>query len=77
MRRFTLLARPGCHLCEELEVDALQWLAGRAEIEVVQIDHHPEWLAQYAHRVPVLLDESGAFLCAVTLDTNALSAALS
>lgn len=77
MRRFTLLTRPGCHLCEDFEAEALGLLAGRAEIEPVQVDHHAEWRLLYGERIPVLLDDQGGFICAVTVDANALDAALS
>lgn len=77
MRRFTLLTRPGCHLCEDFEADAAGLLAGRAEIEPVQVDHHPEWLARYGERIPVLLDDRGGFVCDVMVDANALETALS
>lgn len=77
MRRFTLLSRPGCHLCEDLETEALAWLRGRAEIECAHVDHHPQWLARYGQQIPVLLDADGRFICAVRLDVNALEAALS
>ena len=77
MRRFTLLTRPGCHLCEDFEAEAAALLGTRAEIEAVLVDHHPEWQRLYGGRIPVLLDEAGRFICAVTVDANAVAAALS
>ncbi len=76
MRRFTLLTRPDCHLCEEFESEALQQFGGRLEIELVQVDHHPHWQAEYGLSIPVLLDADDRFVCAVTVDADAIEAAL-
>lgn len=76
MRRFTLLTRPGCHLCEELEAEALTMFADRIAIDTVLIDHHPEWRAQYGLRIPVLLDAQGQLVCEVQLDAEALALSL-
>jgi hypothetical protein len=75
-RHFTLLTRPGCHLCEDFESEVAALLAGRAEIECALVDHHPEWRQAYGDRIPVLLDDAGQFICAVTVDENALTAVL-
>ncbi len=77
MPRFTLLTRPGCHLCEEFEAEVLAIFGARLEIESAQIDHHPHWLAAYGLQIPVLLDAKEQFVCAVTVDPNAIAAALS
>lgn len=76
MPRFTLLTRPGCHLCEEFEAEVLAVFGGRIEIEPVQVDHHPVWRAEYGLQIPVLLDAAEQFVCAVTMDANAIEAAL-
>ncbi len=76
MRRFTLLTRPGCHLCEDFELEVLAAFAGRLEIDAVQVDHHPAWRAQYGLRIPVLLDAREHFVCEVSVDANAIAAAL-
>lgn len=76
MRRFTLLTRPGCHLCEDFEAEALQQFEGRLEIEPVQIDHHPQWQRQYGLSIPVLLDANDRFVCAISVDAEAIEAAL-
>ncbi len=76
VQRFTLLSRPGCHLCEDLEAEALATFAGRIEIDVVQVDQHPEWRAQYGLRIPVLLDAADALVCEGRLDEQALSRCL-
>lgn len=75
-QRFTLLTRPGCHLCEELEAEALAAFGERLDIELVQVDHHPEWLAQYGLRIPVLLDAQGRLVCELRLDAEALAQSL-
>lgn len=77
MRRFTLLTRPGCHLCDDFEGEVLAAFGQRVEIEAVQVDHHPAWRAEYGLRIPVLLDAQDRFVCAVTVDANAIEAALS
>lgn len=74
--RFTLLTRPGCHLCEEFETAVLQQFEGRLEIEHVQVDQHPAWRQQYGLSIPVLLDDQDRFICAVTVDETAIEAAL-
>ena len=77
MRRFTLLTRPGCHLCEDFEAEVLAAFGDRLEIEAAQVDHHPLWLAEYGLRIPVLLDAQDRFVCEVMADANAIEAALS
>ncbi|MES2885779.1 MAG: glutaredoxin family protein [Pseudomonadota bacterium] len=77
MRRFTLLTRPGCHLCEDFEAEVLAAFEGRLEIELVLIDHHPAWVAEYGLRIPVLLDVRDRVVCEASVDANAIEAALS
>ena len=76
MHRFTLLSRPGCHLCEDFEAQVLASFGERLEIDTVQVDHHPHWQAEYGLKIPVLLDAKDRFVCAVLLDANAIEAAL-
>lgn len=75
-QRFTLLTRPGCHLCETLEAEALAAFGERLDIELVQVDHHPEWLAEYGLRIPALLDAQGRLVCEGQLDVEALARSL-
>ncbi len=75
--RFTLLSRPGCHLCEDFEAEVLAVFGDRLEVEAVQIDHHPHWLAEYGSRIPVLLDAQARFVCELRIDANAIKTALS
>jgi hypothetical protein len=54
MTRLTLYSRGNCHLCEEM-LDALRpLLAGRAELEVVDIDGDSDLEREYGIRIPVL-----------------------
>lgn len=76
-KRFTLLTRPGCHLCEDFETEVLAAFGARLEIEPVLIDHHPAWLAEYGLRIPVLLDARDRFVCEASVDANAVENALS
>ena len=77
MRRFTLLTRPGCHLCECFEAQVLATFGTQLEIEAVLIDHHPAWLTEYGLRIPVLLDAQDRFVCEISMDANAIAKALS
>lgn len=77
MQRFTLLTRPGCHLCEVFEAEVLALFGEQVEIEPVQVDYHPAWQVQYGLMIPVLLDAQARFVCAVTVDASAIQAALS
>lgn len=76
MQRFTLLTRPGCHLCEDFEAEVLATFGGRLEIDTVQVDHHLHWQAEYGLKIPVLLDAKDRFVCAVMVDAAAIEAAL-
>ena len=76
MQRFTLLSRPGCHLCEDFEAALLAAFGERLAIDTVQVDYHPHWQAEYGLKIPVLLDAKERFVCAVMLDASAIEAAL-
>lgn len=76
MQRFTLLSRPGCHLCEDFEAEVLAGFGERLEIDTVQVDHHPHWQVLYGLKIPVLLDATDRFVCAVVVDADAIEAAL-
>ena len=73
-RRFTVMSREWCHLCHEL-VDALQPLAMEYdwEVEVVDVDQHPELEARWDELVPVLLHGEHE-LCHCYLDEAAVRA---
>lgn len=50
----TVFSRAGCHLCAEAERIVADVAAGRAEVEVVDIDGDPDLVARYTVRVPVV-----------------------
>lgn len=75
-RRFTLLTRPGCHLCEEFEAELTAAFDGRLEVETAHVDADPVWREAYGLSIPVLLAPDGSFVCAVTPDADAVEAAL-
>ncbi len=53
--KVTLYTRAGCCLCEEAK-QVLTAARSQAtfELEEVDIDRHPEWLARYNEEVPVI-----------------------
>ena len=55
-KRFTVLSREWCHLCHDL-VAALQPIATEYgwEVEVIDVDQHPELEARWVELVPVRL----------------------
>ena len=75
--RLTVLARSYCHLCDDM-IAALGQLQGRYrfDIEVVDVDRHPELEEKWGDKVPVLLD-GGRELCHYFLDVDAVDARLS
>ena len=74
--KLTVLSRTYCHLCEDM-IAALEQFQGRYsfEIEVVDIDRHPELEARWGDKVPVLLDGERE-LCHYHLDAAVLDARL-
>lgn len=73
-KRFTVMSREWCHLCHDL-VDALRPIAAEYgwEIEVVDVDQHPELEARWDELVPVLLHDEHE-LCHYHLDEAAVRA---
>ena len=70
MPRVTLYTRAGCGLCEEAK-QALASARKRApfDLEEIDIDLHPEWLALYNEEVPVIaIDGRKAFQYRVDMD---------
>lgn len=53
--RLTLLGRTYCHLCDDLlrQLDPLSLEFG-VEVDVVDIDHHPQLEHRWGEHVPVL-----------------------
>jgi len=66
--RLTLITRHDCHLCDDMAA-VIEQVAPRfaADVDVRDVDGHPELLAQYSEEVPVLLiDGRKAFKYRVT-----------
>ena len=70
------MSREYCHLCEDM-VAALRILQGRFafDLDVVDLDRHPELEARWGEKVPVLL-EGEVEICHYHLDAAALEARL-
>ena len=73
-KRVTVLSREWCHLCHDL-VAALQPIATEYgwEVEVIDVDQHPELEARWDELVPVLLHGEHE-LCHSHLDEAAVRA---
>lgn len=57
IRVLTLYSRPGCHLCEQVEIELLEMLRGRpVEVRLVDITEDPDLEREYFIRIPVLAD---------------------
>lgn len=57
---FTLLSRPGCHLCEEMKGRAAPVLAARGDaLTEVDVDSDAALKARFGNEIPVLLDPDG------------------
>jgi Glutaredoxin-like domain (DUF836) len=52
--RLKLYSRGNCHLCEEMLGALMPLLAGKAELDVVDIDGDPGLEREYGIRIPVL-----------------------
>lgn len=52
--RVSVVGRPGCHLCV-VALETVRRVAAEvgADVEVVDIDEHPDLLARYADEIPV------------------------
>ena len=74
--RFTLLSRPGCHLCEDLlaALGALPAAAGHP-IDVQDVDADPALRRRYGLKIPVLLLD-GELVCHGRLDVEEVHKAL-
>jgi glutaredoxin len=74
--KLTLLTREYCHLCEEMHA-ALKRFQGRYdfEIDVVDVDRHPQLEEKWGDKVPVLLDGERE-LCHYYIDIETVDARL-
>ncbi len=72
----TVLSREYCHLCQEL-IAGLERFRARYtfEIEVIDVDRHPELEEKWGDKVPVLLDGE-LEICHYFLDHDAVDARL-
>lgn len=75
MKTVTLYTRVGCHLCENAEHVITQVAAGRARVEVVDIDADPALTGRYTVRVPVVAVD-GVEIAEYELDPRTLADAL-
>jgi glutaredoxin len=74
--RLTVLSREYCHLCEELLAGLRQFQDRYAfDIEVIDVDRHPELEEKWGDKVPVLLDGERE-LCHYHLDVAVVDARL-
>lgn len=71
----TVFSRPGCHLCEQLIEELLPILAGRATLDVCNIDEREELTREYGTRIPVVAID-GVAICQYRLDRDAVLAAI-
>ena len=74
--RIRVFSRSGCHLCELLIEELLPLIRGHLELEVIDIDAHPELIDDYDTRIPVV-EYAGRDVCQYHLDTAAIRAILS
>lgn len=75
--KLTVLSRAYCHLCEELLAGLKQFQCRYSfDIEVIDVDRHPELEEKWGDKVPVLLDGERE-LCHYHLDVAAVDARLS
>ena len=75
MKTVTLFTRAGCHLCQAAAEVIGRVVAGRAEVELVDIDADPALTARYTVRVPVVAVD-GVEIAEYELDPALLEAAL-
>lgn len=79
-RRWTLLTRSYCHLCEDMRAELLPLLErSRVELLEVDVDLHADLESAFGERVPVLFAgpvRAGLEVCAARLDRARVAAAL-
>ncbi|HEX4895097.1 MAG TPA: glutaredoxin family protein [Solimonas sp.] len=77
-RRFLLLVRPDCHLCEAFEDELREHLAGQVyALDHANVDDRGEWRMRFGTRIPVLLDERGRVRAEGRFDPTAFDASAS
>jgi glutaredoxin len=75
VKTVTLYTRAGCHLCEAAAQVIGQVAAGRAHVEVVDIDADPALTDRYTVRVPVVAVD-GVEIAEYEVDPRTLADAL-
>jgi hypothetical protein len=79
--RFVLYSRPGCGLCEDMQMElaALQESppceGGSFGVDVLDVDADPATQVRYGHKIPVLLF-AGELVCHGRLDLDEVHKAL-
>ena len=73
---FTLLTRPGCHLCEEFLDELEQAFGGRYTLTERCVDDRPDWRERFGSLIPVLLGADGSVVCTTRFDSDRVSAHL-
>ena len=73
--KITVFTRQGCHLCADAEAVVRRVAAGRADIELIDIDADPAITERYTVRVPVVAVD-GVEIAQYELDPGVLIAAL-
>jgi len=71
--RLRMYGRSYCHLCDDM-VAALRRVQAQLgfELEVFDVDAHPDLERRFGERVPVLVDPQGGEICHYWLDEDAL-----
>ena len=52
--RLILYSKPGCHLCEGLEVKLKQIEPPKFDLEILDITTSEDWFTAYQYEIPVL-----------------------
>ena len=74
--RFLLYSRPGCGLCEEMQLElAALPAAAQIGVDVLDVDADPAAKVRYGHKIPVLL-YAGELVCHGHLDPEEVHKAL-
>jgi hypothetical protein len=71
--RLLLLTRPDCGLCADFRAELEQHFPDRFDVREACVDDNPDWARRYGLKIPVLLDEQGALLCATRFDPESLA----